>query len=145
MPNFGWLVPRKLERVSYRFKYNSYHKVKILKNIDSTWLKHLKTSVNHSRVIVRRLEMLRNSLQLGMGTLQSLQSNPTRTLRLDTTGLQQLDNDLTPRRGLELEELAQWHAAAKICFDKKLFFSDKNHPSMIRGELRTPQNPGHRS
>ena len=70
--------------------------------------------------------MLRNSLQLGMGTLQSLQSNPTRTLRLDTTGLQQLDNDLTPRRGLELEELAQWHAAAnKFVLIKSCFLATK--------------------
>ena len=88
MSNFGWLVPRKVERVSGRFRYNLYHKVKTMKTSihDSTWLKHLKTSglciswyrsslslpsfahtmlsVNVAGPIVRGLEMLRNSLQL---------------------------------------------------------------------------------
>ena len=74
-----------------------------------------------------------------MGTLQSLQSNPTRTLRLDTTGLQQLDNDLTPRQGLELEELAQWHAAAnKFVLIKSCFCSEKK--SSKDGKGRTPNS-----
>ena len=145
MPNFGWLVPRKLERVSYRFKYNSYHKVKILKNIDSTWLKHLKTSVNHSRVIVRRLEMLRNSLQLGMGTLQAtIKSHENIAAGYHwTPTTRQRPNPTTRSRTGRVGSVAC--SRQQICFDKKLFFSDKNHPSMVRGELRTPQNPGHRS
>ena len=65
--------------------------------------------------------------------------NPKRTLRL-----QQIDNDPTPR-GFELEELAQWHTANKflLTLDSKSCFllARKNHPRMVKGELRTPQKP----